>query len=590
MAKGESLRKALTDLYEEYGKPLVDRIVDTFDGDVTPQQVRRAVKSAARPSLAAKPQKSLAVQRKALPAPPKPLALPAPGPGLPPFAVKPKGGQWMVDRPVYGSNLSAEYAARGALRRMDRPKEADKAALFDWWHKALPRYIKNELGTPEDPLRDLAARDLLHVNMNPDEWSSAVAKYISAPNLQNLLYGRDAGRDYLLSEMPWLAKIPATENVYGISPHSHHDLEFDYVADELGKALRAEQYGLPPELALRPESLQRMSFPAAVERVGRINQFRVKQAGDVALKSLNSPAVQTFKEYAEDNPMGLRWLELKAPDLTPETLPEGWRYEDGYYVSPKGDYLQSHPNAMDAERDLSEALNYEGEAMGHCAGDYCPDIMEGSSRLFSLRDAKGRPHVTIETRPGRPRTSLSEIPRDALDQITAAAKADTDQVTGPMGIGMDDPRWTKTYQTNLSLKQREWLDANPTPDEIKQIKGKQNAGPTDTYLPFVQDFVKSQPWSNIADMENTGLVKLPDGRYITQQQFDAATTADALSTAFAPSVLKDEYYARTLRNPSNWDAEDWEKLAPNFEGFAIGGRVDADRCFCHNPFSVKKGR
>lgn len=57
MAKGEGLKKAFTDLYNEFGRPLVNRIMDELGADATPQQVRRAVKQAA-PSSFAVPKKT----------------------------------------------------------------------------------------------------------------------------------------------------------------------------------------------------------------------------------------------------------------------------------------------------------------------------------------------------------------------------------------------------------------------------------------------------------------------------------------------------------------------------------------------------
>ena len=39
----------------------------------------------------------------------------------------------------------------------------------------------------------------------------------------------------------------------------------------------------------------------------------------------------------------------------------------------------------------------EGNNMGHCVGGYSRDIAEGRSNIFSLRDPKNEPHVTIET-------------------------------------------------------------------------------------------------------------------------------------------------------------------------------------------------
>ena len=49
-----------------------------------------------------------------------------------------------------------------------------------------------------------------------------------------------------------------------------------------------------------------------------------------------------------------------------------------------------------------------------------------------------------------------------------------------------------------------------TRPSITQIKGKGNRAPVDKYLPFVQDFVKSQKWANIGDIGNTGLRRTAD--------------------------------------------------------------------------------
>lgn len=661
----------------------------------------KAAKEAAA-KAAAKAAKLAVKPRLALPAPPKVLALPAPGPRLPRFAAKTKGGQWFVDKSIGGQtasdlgvkvaqlpddgrwvvlndrtpiifnsedearakaqslvdefnpNRSPENAARRIADnslRLARDASGPLSELQNWFLRAAPRYIKNEMGTPDDPMRALAERGALHVEMSPDEWSDAASSAISRQQIGSALgidqlytpAGSDprAGYDYgaaLAVNMPWLKKAPVTDELYGIGDiYALQDkMGMGHMLDEMRNAIDPRS-GLPSDLAVRPESLGRMGLAQAAERVGLINQFRVKEMERAALSNLDSPAVQAFKEYTDDNPMGLRWVQLKAPD----DIPEGYSVRlgndaprEGYFgaYGPDGQPIAWGPTEDEARRmavkaPLQDALKYEGDTMGHCVGGYCPDVMSGRSSIFSLRDAKGEPHVTIETRPGNPRTALSEIPRDALDQITAAAKADTDQVTGPMGIGMDDPRWTRTYQTNLSLKQREWLAANPTPDDIIQIKGKQNAKPKDEYLPFVRDFVQSGKWGQIGDEENSGLRRL-GGNLIPSDEYDrtlndaynwmrnspggqavrkfyktemggygtdAYNEADKFINKLAIPVGINEYSLNdilsVLEDPGGWDAENIEsalqavehlkanpvELPPVFEGYAVGGRVSADR-------------
>lgn len=42
-------------------------------------------------------------------------------------------------------------------------------------------------------------------------------------------------------------------------------------------------------------------------------------------------------------------------------------------------------------------LEVEGNLMGHCVGSYCDRVQSGRSYIYSLRDPKNLPHVTIET-------------------------------------------------------------------------------------------------------------------------------------------------------------------------------------------------
>ena len=52
---------------------------------------------------------------------------------------------------------------------------------------------------------------------------------------------------------------------------------------------------------------------------------------------------------------------------------------------------------------------------------------------------------------------------------------------------------------------------------IVQIKGKGNAKPIDEYLPFVQDFVRSGKWSDVGDLQNSGLTKVGD-RFVSDAE------------------------------------------------------------------------
>ena len=533
---------------------------------------------------------------KALPAPPKPLALPAPEPGLPEFAAKPRGGQWWADREFSGANFSPENVARETVPAgIMFSSDARDKALKEWWERAVPRYIKSDFAGPNDPLRDLAGRGLLHIpDVDADAWSRMAGESLISDNLQEILFPKNrkggmagAGDDIrgeAVSAMPWLTRVPATDEIYGVSRNSLSGLDFPHIADEMRNAMSVAG-DIPADLAVRPESLARMTFPQAVERVGRINQFRAKEMERAALSNLNSPAIQTFKEYADDNPMGLRWVELRAPDAekiynltaVEENGSSFWRATDPVTgeTFPLGGSKEQALNSLkylsSARDPLQDALKYEGDTMGHCVGGYCPDVVEGRSRIFSLRDAKGEPHVTVETRPSDPYNlsddAMKKYLQRAADEMGATFSEDE-------YMDADQAIWDRAHQML-----NEEFYSNPV-DDIVQIKGKQNRAPKDDYLPFVQDFVKSQQWGNVDDLGNTGLVKLPDGRYITRAQY-----AEGAEKAFGPNAS--ELLSDTRLYGPDWWARNWESVAPHFEGFAIGGRVDADRCFCRHPMSVR---
>jgi hypothetical protein len=596
------------------------------------------------------PGKAAPARPLALPAPPKQLALPAPGPGLPKFAVKPRGGQFWADKNIGAmrqSDLGVKIAklpdtdtwavrdeggklklfgnedeARAYVNRVvseanpNRSPEnavrriADDALrlapdadgplsqLKNWFNKTAPKYIKSDFGTPDDPMRALAESGSLHVGLSPDEWSEAAKQVLNQQTIGDVIGLNDpyapkgafpgAGYDYranVLLNMPWLEKAPVTDKLYGIANTRilQEQMGMSHLLDEMKNALDPRS-GLPPELLLRPESLSRMSLPAAAERVNRINQFRVKEMERAALGNLDSPAVQTFKEYPENNPMGLRWTELKAPELTDE-LPQGYRVEEDAARQPFGSYYAVFKDdkqiAGETDRDraldfirrglLGDALKYEGDTMGHCVGGYCDDVAEGRSRIFSLRDAKGEPHVKIETAPSR--RSLTREDRDAIFE---QARLEIEALD--IGDPQTENRRIIDRQAQLADALRAERAANPSPDDIVQIKGKQNRAPKDDYLPFVQDFVKSGQWGNVGDLRNARLVKLPDGRYITQQQADEGIAAMTGTRIYSNEALQ------------NLTPEEWAIEARHFEGYAVGGRVSADRDFSRNPMSVKKAR
>jgi hypothetical protein len=188
-----------------------------------------------------------------------------------------------------------------------------------------------------------------------------------------------------------------------------------------------------------------------------------------------------------------------APSYAGPTLfgPDGKRLTT-FFNDSTDNAIPIQQQALDfiSKNDLEKALQYEGSTMRHCVGGYCKSVYSGETNIFSLRDRKGEPHVTIETAPANFRTE-GNTPRDFIFE--------NPEVGARLAVW---PYWDGRYNQRViaTPEFQEWLRSKPP--EILQIKGKGNAKPNEQYIPFVQDFIRSQKWSGIGDIDNTDLVTL----------------------------------------------------------------------------------
>jgi hypothetical protein len=290
---------------------------------------------------------------------------------------------------------------------------------------------------------------------------------------------------------------------YGMnSGRPARDLRFDHMMDEIDNALRPSQ-GLPDYLQLKPKDLDKMSVAQVSEHVDKINAWRASQKAEVdAARAANAATVE-HKAYDVvpgtdiPNDQGLRWVEIKVPDfnslpmeerkaliskLTEEAKQKGMNPED---------YIENYPQSI-----VEDALKYEGEILQHCVGGYCPDVIEGRSRIFSLRDADGRPHATIEVEP-EARIGFRQGEGPQGDEFYVQQnKYIAGQNDGSISNNISFAEWWRS-QNGIEEPRRG--------ERISQIKGLQNRKPNDEYMPFIQDFVRSGQWSDVKDLDNAGL-------------------------------------------------------------------------------------
>ncbi len=495
--------------------------------------------------------------------------------------VKPKGGNWLagsVEKAIepmrrspidwqsdervqrlqrqfvaeYGADPSnAELLEYSLQKGLPVSRSAPTDAMNRWLENKLAKYIRNEMATPEDPLRLLADRGVTHIPEGVQslervtEWIPETLEGRRATagfprgGMSQTPYGQgweqladeaihnlpararispDTGGGstkalQVEQENPWLLKVPPETMTYGAYPvEVRQELGFEHLVDELRNAINPAS-GLPENLRWKYQDLEKVTVPQAVQRVADINAWRAAQKAEADLMRAQNAATHLVKEYPEQ---GFKWVELKAtPKERVTEFPSDWsiKYDDNfghpyyYAVGPDGGAFpgsgaigkteeEARQHALNyinkqqqVDKSLEDALKYEGEVMGHCVGGYCPDVVEGRSRIYSLRDKKGQPHVTIEVRPGEMRDPIAWY--ESLPESTKAEMAE--QGFGPGNL------WNSPQ-----LKAAEAA----LPGDIVQIKGKANRAPNPEYLPAVQDFVRSQNWSNVGDLKNTGLVDL----------------------------------------------------------------------------------
>ena len=487
------------------------------------------------------------------------------------------------------------------LKRADVEKP-EVAALNNWIDTSLAKYIKRDYGSPNDPLA-LLAPEQRHVPLldegrmrdsqtnavwPPRKWTGDIGLAgVSSDTLDWLT--NPSGRpkayiDKVMAENPWLASLPKETILYG-DVHVH-DLGLQRLRDELHNAMRPDS-DLPDMLRLKPESLPRVSVAQASQLVGKINAWRAAESAKAELAASMNPATFIHKEYPEKN---MRWVEIKPKDKLTK-LPEGYSIgpsndmsrQSGQYVlhyplgdeAPLGSYateeeaLEKALKVIGKDDDggyqsIRDAMKYESDQMHHCLGNpyqgYCDDVFDGMSRVFSLRDKRGAPHVTIETSGPKSNYMLDD---DTIDEMAPGTLDDyLEQRTQRGGY-----RNLHNYVRNVRPDVYEEL----TRPEIRQIKGHGDRMPVDRYLPFVQDFVRSQKWANIGDLHHTGLrraaeafqpysmtkaraegIDLPD--YLTEQEIADITAK--LQATNKPDGMKEGGMAK---RPDVRDSYDWDK-------------------------------
>ena len=545
--------------------------------------------------------------------------------------VKPKGGNWLagsVERAIEPMQKRVTQAAEqnfNPAQGMTFREIYSQDALNKWLETKLAKYMKNEMATPEDPLRALAERGIIHSEIAPTGYNVArprreagfpeegmgvsdLAKTWEdrSDTFVNKLKASDITGWYpeTVEANPWLLKVPPETRVYDMLRGADEDLGFSHLTDELRNAINPAS-GLPENLLWKYSDLDKVTVPQAVERVAKINDWRAAQKAEADMARAMGPATQVVKEYPDQ---GYKWVELRQPketgkkisveksemelpDMTPEMMREvaedmaldemlepGTRAFNDHVEGLMADFNRKKKVEMDESyKALEDALKYEGETMGHCVGGYCPDVVEGRSKIYSLRDKKGQPHVTIEVQPAKVR-SFDDLPDENIQDEIRDAAMDALRST-------DDPRiWNRdesvSYFGDQKLQEirdqmaKDWARQNTErlPQDIVQIKGKGNKAPKDDYLPAVQDFVRSGNFGKVGDLGNTGLIDIQDPNAVLRALLDVSPD-DNIKRSIQNFNAAVDSSPNAQRYMTKEEMRSFLGGAANPEGFARGGAV-----------------
>jgi len=465
--------------------------------------------------------------------------------------VKPTDGNWLpsTDRIVYRTQLDRELEnlqkgkhnpnsqyikemLEDAVARGDAPQVAGftrdlqnaigNEATNKWVKSNLSNYITKQMGTEADPVRKLAEEGITAFPKNVDEYGdlelhtfpnfdvkgrreefgspvkgvaqNPLAKHyefladqaispIAAKHYQRIQalpsMQRPVGNT---ADMPWVNKLDPETNIYSLNTDADFSkMGFDHIMDVLREDVAAGR--------IRPEQLNKVSMEDAVRRTHQYDE-ELKQ------KMLNARvAEQTSAKVHKEYPEGYKWVQLDQPGqfaLESDIMGHSVRG----YEPPQG-----HPDWT----DISGNSGYND--YGH--GGY-EAIKSGAAKIYSLRDPKGMSHATIEVN----QTNLAtpqNFKKAGLDYSEAMVEAKR-----RMGI---TPENQKEWVQNANSEQRAQASNDlykhiddiykekigNMPQYITQIKGKQNAAPNKEYLPYIQDFVKSGKYTEVGDLQNTGL-------------------------------------------------------------------------------------
>jgi len=548
------------------------------------------------------------------------------------YAVKPKGGNW---EPTVGSMDSVQASIR-PLKRDSTNRPLENAALYGyepeidpknaainkWLDTKLQNYIRNDMGTPDDPIRLAHEEGYSHFPGNPAgdygvwlpedtatmrlkagypeegfavkkhdeagypadmeaytrkaemwenladteitstparEFQNAVQMTKDHPELARALDRRIA--DVWGEKNPWIAKLDPDTPIYKIdSPVDlNNTLGFSHMTDELQNMLDPTS-GLPANLRLTLKQLDTVTVKQMVERVDKVNKWRAAEAAKAELAGMS------------DNLMAVPRLQDPTAQLS--------------FVKEPGMTWVDIPATTD--KKAKKLCTTIGKQAGWCTqGDSLAESYgSGNNRLTTLLDAEGRPHAQAKISSIPQSGDIMEDVDDLLQSMTAAERRKFNNFLGSDDFYGEQEEALEWLQTNMPKAYDRYISSVSGPPSIGEIKPVGNYFDSERALEYekrdpqyrakitdsVVKFLNSGEWSEVKDLELYDIVDTKDPTTIKKFIKVNHMTADS------SSVQKDfskNYNGERFVKAEKFDdlINDYIPRTGGYDGYAKGGSV-----------------
>jgi len=534
-----------------------------------------------------------------------PLAKMVPEAAKPMYAVKPKGGNWLsgsVENPLYtlkqqkydskiatSQEEADDLIAKGFVREESGgegyylpPNPVNK-----WLDTKLNKYIKNEMGTPDDPVRALAERGITHAEIQPTfynpknarreagfpeegmgvspqakAWENQSDTFINMLKASDMAPGLGNPKQILAD--PWLLKVPPETRVYELLNGSTSDLGFGHMTDELRNMLDSES-GLPANLRLTPEQLDKVTVGQMVEKVNAVNKWRAAEAAKAekagmldnltATPRLQDPTTQlSFVEKP-----GMTWVDIPA-------------------------------TTDEAAKKYCTTI---GKQAGWCTqGDsLAKSYGSGTNRLTALLDADGRPHVQAMLSSVAKTDEIMDDIDDIMNYMSKVEQRKFNKFLGSDDFYGETDEALEWLQSNIPKAYERYVASLSGPSNIEELKPVGNAFSSDRANEYakrdpeykakitdsVMKFLNNGEWGTVKDLDIYKIIDTQDdlavkeligenyGRYFTgNQKPPNSIQHDFIMNYGGQRFIKAEQFSDLIND-----------YIPKPEGFAKGGSVSA---------------